>query len=159
MVLVFFGALLIDIARIPFVAEGGDGIYAPVNEDSKLGILVPIGDFVAAQRFPIGTERASADGAIDIVEQSFASAVVFRASPLPDFINLLRGLSGGGLGVGGGILCQPVKRASQQDCRIREKCVCIGVILLYGFQISIPFPGSEAISNFLSWPGTFAERR
>jgi hypothetical protein len=39
--------LLVHIARVPFIAEAWHGVYAPVDENAKLGILVPARDPVA----------------------------------------------------------------------------------------------------------------
>ena len=45
-VLKFGPALLIHVARIPFVAKGRYTIEAPVDKDAKFAILIPIGDSV-----------------------------------------------------------------------------------------------------------------
>ena len=39
----------IHLARIPFAAEGGDGIDAPVDEDAELGVEIPFRDFLRFQ--------------------------------------------------------------------------------------------------------------
>ena len=43
---VLFRIFPIHVARIPLVAERGNGIDAPVNEDSELSVFVPIGGLV-----------------------------------------------------------------------------------------------------------------
>ena len=51
----------VDVAGVPLVGEGGDGVDAPVDEDAELGVFVPVGDFVFLQGLPVsavGTLRA-----------------------------------------------------------------------------------------------------
>ena len=40
-VLELWPVLLVHPARVPLIAEGGDGVDAPVNEDAELGVAEP----------------------------------------------------------------------------------------------------------------------
>ena len=51
-VLELLRALLVHVAGIPLVAEGGHGIDAPVDEDAELAVLVPRRRLVRSERFP-----------------------------------------------------------------------------------------------------------
>src|ERR687897_743771 len=42
-------ALLIHPARVPLIAEGGDGVDTPVNEDAELGVAKPAGRLIGRQ--------------------------------------------------------------------------------------------------------------
>src|SRR5688500_18969416 len=42
-------ALLVHPARVPLVAECGDGVNAPVNEDAELGVAVPAWRLIGRQ--------------------------------------------------------------------------------------------------------------
>src|ERR1700754_2122830 len=55
----FRAALHIHIARIPFAAESGQGIKPPMNEDSELGVGIPLRRRMLLQRGPVGPERAA----------------------------------------------------------------------------------------------------
>src|SRR5690242_8624486 len=50
-VLEFFRAFQIHLARIPFVTEGGNRIDAPMNEYPEFRIPVPLGHAIAFERF------------------------------------------------------------------------------------------------------------
>jgi hypothetical protein len=52
----FVATCLIHKSRIPFAAEGWNGIRAPMNKNAKLRVLVPFGRFKLLQRLPIGTK-------------------------------------------------------------------------------------------------------
>src|ERR1700721_1201057 len=51
-------ALLIHVARIPFVGEGGNGIDSPVEKDAELGVAKPIRGLVAGEGLPVCAEGA-----------------------------------------------------------------------------------------------------
>src|SRR5271168_556579 len=53
-VFVLFGIFAIHVAWIPLIAESGDGIDAPMDKDAKLGVFVPLGNFVGLEGLPIG---------------------------------------------------------------------------------------------------------
>ena len=69
---------LIHFAGIPFVAESGNRIHAPVDEDAELGVLIPGGDFVFGEGGPFG----------------------FKGTGVGDLANLGQLHRDGGIGVG-----------------------------------------------------------
>src|SRR5580693_7390944 len=85
---VFVGTLAIHVARVPLATECGYGIDAPVNEDAELRVLIPFGDLIFLQRFPVGTERAVVTLAIYFLEEGCARIIVFRTGFLPGLVNL-----------------------------------------------------------------------
>jgi len=70
--------LLIHVAWIPLVLRTRDREHAPVNEDSKLRVPVPLRYFKFAQRFPIGAVRASGVLTVHFAQYLCALVVVFR---------------------------------------------------------------------------------
>ena len=44
--------LEVHAPRIPFIAVGGYTVGTPMDEDAKLGVDIPVGNPVLAQRFP-----------------------------------------------------------------------------------------------------------
>src|ERR1700694_466579 len=77
----------IHVARIPLVAECGDRIDSPVNEDSELCVFVTFGDFVILERLPVGAERTLVRCGIDLLQNRCALGVVLRTGFLPDSVN------------------------------------------------------------------------
>jgi hypothetical protein len=53
---------LVHAARIPFVAECGDGVGAPVKKDAELSVGEPLRDAILAERIPIGVEALRLGG-------------------------------------------------------------------------------------------------
>ncbi len=49
----------VDVAGVPLVGEGGDGVDAPVEEDAELGVLEPGGSAVGGEGVPVGVEGAA----------------------------------------------------------------------------------------------------
>ena len=49
----------VDVAGVPLVGEGGDGVDAPVEEDAELGVLKPGGSAVGGEGVPVGVEGAA----------------------------------------------------------------------------------------------------
>ncbi len=49
----------VDVAGVPLVGEGGDGVDAPVDEDAELGVLEPGGSAVGGEGVPVGVEGAA----------------------------------------------------------------------------------------------------
>jgi hypothetical protein len=58
-----------------------------MNEDAKLGILVPLGDLVFLQRLPVGTEGTLVHDPIHLAENCGARDVIFRTRLLPGLID------------------------------------------------------------------------
>ena len=56
---VFVGGIprAVHVVGIPFVDGAGNGVNTPSNENSKLGIFVPLRDFVVVESLPVGTVR------------------------------------------------------------------------------------------------------
>src|SRR5579859_6090560 len=59
MVFKFPGFGPVHFAGIPFGAEGGNGVNAPMDEDAEFGVLVPLGNFVLFEGLPVGTKGAA----------------------------------------------------------------------------------------------------
>ena len=58
-------ALNVHVAGIPFAAEGGHGVNAPVDEDAELGVPVPLRGLEGAQGFPVVLVGALRDHAVN----------------------------------------------------------------------------------------------
>src|SRR5208337_1013603 len=86
-VLVLIGSLQVHIAGIPLVAKSRNGIDAPVNENPKLGVLIPIRDLIRLKGLPIRAERTDADGLVDSSQDGGSCRVVFRAGLPPVLID------------------------------------------------------------------------
>ena len=61
-VIVFLAALLIHVARIPFIGKSWHAIKTPVDKDAKLAINIPGWHLIAFERFPIGLEGTGRNG-------------------------------------------------------------------------------------------------
>jgi len=94
----------VHVAGVPLVAEAGDGVEAPVDEDAELGVLIPGGDLVVLEGAPVGAEGAGLVFCVDGFEEGGALFVVGADGVGPDFVvvildgvvGLLRGQSAGG---------------------------------------------------------------
>ena len=101
MVFVFFGAGAVHVAWIPFAAEGGDAVNAPVDEDAELGVFVPVGDFVFLQGLPVGAVGTLRADAARFFHERGALRIVFCAGVLPGLIDGFGVLGTRGLGLRG----------------------------------------------------------
>ena len=95
MVFVLIGTFAIHVSRIPFVGKSGNRVNTPVNEDSELSVLVPRGNFVFLERFPIRSVRADIIHAVHFFKDGRALGVILRAGLLPSLVNQGRGFRGG----------------------------------------------------------------
>src|SRR6185437_14331604 len=53
MMFIFLGSLPVHVPGIPFIAERGNGIDTPVNEDSEFRIFIPFGYLILIKRPPV----------------------------------------------------------------------------------------------------------
>lgn len=51
----------VHVPGIPLVSKGRNGVNAPMDEDAELGVVIPFGGLVVAQRFPCVRIRAVGD--------------------------------------------------------------------------------------------------
>ena len=63
---------LVHHAWIPLAAKGGDRIDSPVNKNSELCVLVPLGRLILLQRLPVRPEGPLSIGAVDFFQQGGA---------------------------------------------------------------------------------------
>src|ERR1019366_1387379 len=111
---------MIHVAWVPFILCRGDGVDAPVNEDAKLGILVPLWLLVLHQRAPVRTERAFVRLPVGFSEKAIAFSIVLGYGLLPFLIDLLGRFDAecGSERVGccGGRLGKSKWRSEQENC-------------------------------------------
>src|SRR5271163_2312026 len=58
MMLIDRRSFLVHLARIPLVSVRRYGVEAPVNEDAKLCVPVPVRSLILRQRLPVGLKRS-----------------------------------------------------------------------------------------------------
>src|ERR1700746_495864 len=66
---VFVGTHAVHASGIPLISEGWHRIDAPMDKDAELRVLVPFGDLIFLQRFPIRTKRAVMICSLHLFEQ------------------------------------------------------------------------------------------
>src|SRR5579871_476719 len=92
----FLAALLVHVMAIPLISESGDRIHAPVYEDSKLCIPVPLWHVICLERFPIGGKGTGMNDRIDVLENICSRAIMFPDGLLPSPVDSHRILFAGG---------------------------------------------------------------
>ena len=76
-------ALFVHVPRVPFVAEGGNRVDAPMKENAELGILIPGGNLVLLERVPVGAEWPGLAGRVHLAEERGARGVELMDGFLP----------------------------------------------------------------------------
>src|SRR5215831_15681089 len=74
-VLIFVGAFVVHVARIPLIAERWHRIDAPMNEYPELRVHIPVRNFIALQRLPVCAEAAPGVHTINVFEKGSARRV------------------------------------------------------------------------------------
>src|SRR5215469_6306493 len=87
--LVLIRAFAIHVSRIPFAAEGRNGIKAPMNEDPELRVSVPVGHFVFLKRLPISAKWTLLNSTVYLFQDFGALGIVLVACLSPDLIDRL----------------------------------------------------------------------
>jgi hypothetical protein len=89
-VLVHLRFSLVHISRVPLIAERGNGIDPPVNENAELRILVPLRYLILLKRFPVRPERPLMIDVIDLFQECGAFRVILAAGFLPSQVDTVR---------------------------------------------------------------------